>query len=184
MKRTISFICAFCMVMVLAIPASAEGYTNILDADTPSEAAISEYTVSEAVYIPDDPSAPIQTTVSGEEAAALSASSNHYHILPEDYSGKGDYDNAFSCDPNDGNRLNIWVRNNGDVTVIVNISFSKPSASEDYPAIYLAPGDQITKKYSYDDNRGIDGDWSINVTTELGGTMDISVSARQYQINS
>lgn len=105
--------------------------------------------------------------------------------LQEHYSGSGDYNASFTCDPADGNRLNVWVSNTGETSLYVNIEWTTLFGVivKKYPARTLAPGEQNTSNFYYENDTGIDGTWNVNVTTQLGGAIDIDVAARQYQEN-
>lgn len=137
------------------------------------------------VYVPKDPNAPIMV-LTDEDGSILPLDSGKLHIPVTNYtSSTEDYNASFSCDPKDGNRLNIWVQNNGTGTVVLNVDYSRffGIVSEQYSAVEIPGGHAHTMTFSYEDNRGIDGNWDVNVTTLSGGTLNITVSARQYQYN-
>ena len=137
------------------------------------------------IYVPKDADAPLMV-VSEEDGSVIPFASGKLHIPVTDYtSTTSDYNESFSCKPGDGNRLNIWVRNNGEDTVVLNVDWSKffGMVDEQYEGVEIAAGDQYTMTFYYKDGSGIDGNWDVNVTTLSGGTLDITVSARQYQKN-
>lgn len=117
-----------------------------------------------------------------EEGAVLYYGRQH---LQEHYNGAGDYNAGFSCEPADGNRLDVWVANTGETPLYFNVEWTTLFGVivEKYEAIPLDPGEQYTWMFSYDNDAGIDGDWNVNVTTRRGGGIDIDASARQYQGN-
>lgn len=97
-----------------------------------------------------------------------------------------DYNASFSCDKDDGNRLNVWVQNNGDNPVYLNVKWSKffGLISNEYESVKIeGDGGSHTITFYYEDGSGIGGNWDINVTTKVGNELNINVSARQYQIN-
>lgn len=132
-------------------------------------------------YVPENPEAPIVTVYEGDLPALMSG--DVIHINNVHHSGSDDFTDTFSCKASDGNRLNIFVQNNGNNSVIVNITWKKFLSKEEYPAVTVNSGKNMVQTYSYDNNKGIDGNWTVNVTTASGGSMDINVAARQYQIN-
>lgn len=137
------------------------------------------------VYMPKDPDAPMMT-LTDEDGSVLPLASGKLHIPVTNYtSSTDDYNESFSCDPKDGNRLNIWVKNNGEDTIVLNVDYSKffGIVNEQYSAVEILGGHAHTMTFSYKDDKGIDGNWDVNVTTLAGGTLDITVSARQYQYN-
>ena len=145
---------------------------------------IDTLTVGE-VYVPEDAEAPMMM-LSEEDGSIMPLDSGVLHIPVTNYtSTTNDYNKSFSCNSGDGNRLNIWVKNNGDDTVVLNVDWSRffGIINEQYDAVEIAAGDQYTMTFYYEDGRGISGNWDVNVTTLSGGTIDITVSARQYQYN-
>ena len=105
-----------------------------------------------------------------------------YHIPGIQHSGS-DYSDSFTCHPEDGNRLNIFVRNDGVGAVVVNITWEDNGMVKEYPAFEIPVGGQHTKTYLYEDGAGINGLWTVEVTTTSGHPLNIWVSACQYQIN-
>lgn len=134
-------------------------------------------------YVPENPEAPMVTIYNGDSNIPVPLSGDVTHISNVHHTGNDDFTDTFTCTASDGNRLNIFVRNNGQGTVIVNITWKKFLSQEHYPAINVDPGDHTIQTYSYDNNKGIDGTWTVNVTRADGKEMDINVAARQYQIN-
>ena len=99
-----------------------------------------------------------------------------YHIPGIQHSGS-DYSDSFTCHPEDGNRLNIFVRNDGVGAVVVNITWEDNGMVKEYPAFEIPVGGQHTKTYLYEDGAGINGLWTVEVTTTSGHPLNIWVSA-------
>lgn len=104
------------------------------------------------------------------------------HLPGEQHTGS-EYKDSFTCTPEDGNRLNIFVRNDGASTVYLNITWKDGNMEKAYPAVEIPAGKQNTQTFSYEDNAGINGRWTVEVTTKSGHSLNVWVSARQYQIN-
>lgn len=137
------------------------------------------------VFIPEDSDAPMME-LSDTDGSIVPFASGKLHIPVTNYtSSSEDYNESFSCDADDGNRLNIWVKNNGTNTVVLNVDWSKffGIVNEQYDAVEIPAGGQYTMTFYYKDGRGINGNWDVNVTTLTGGSLNITVSARQYQYN-
>lgn len=195
MKKPFSALCALGVMLALTVPAFADTVVEMVDIPDEPEAPVMVVLSAPAdeqigpppgatTYIcePVHLGAPIMYVTDEEVPIPLTAR-GQTHIEPTEYTSDEDYNEEFTCDPDDGNCLNIWVRNNGDEPVYVNISWEGDGISEDYKAVELGPGEQRTKVFSYDSGKGIDGTWSINVTPKYGGEISIEVSARQYQQN-
>ncbi|HIY22520.1 MAG TPA: hypothetical protein H9841_11550 [Candidatus Flavonifractor merdigallinarum] len=105
-----------------------------------------------------------------------------YHIPGTQHTGSA-YSDSFTCDPEDGNRLNIFVRNDGASAVIVNVTWEDKGMVKEFPAYEIAAGKNKTQTYLYEDGAGLNGRWTVEVTTRSGHPLNIWVSARQYQIN-
>ena len=97
--------------------------------------------------------------------------------LEEHHTGAADYDAFFTCDPNEGNRLNIWVDNtNGNYDVIVNLTVD----GERIPFYIMPAGEDGTTKIESNDGEGLASDISINITSSEGRNMDFWCRARQF----
>lgn len=211
-RKVISLVCVMAMVFTYAafadggaayadeeeIPIRLDEEVPVrLDGETPVEVVVTgDVDPSQIVITPVDPDDEVPVRLEDGGEPGISPFAGKRLINNEHYTGSGDYEKSFQCDADDGNRLNIFVSNNvsaaemaGD-RVIVNISWKKFLNSEDYPAKYLygvgsgsSKPSSYTDTFSYESNKGIDGTWTILVTTELGTPLDITVSARQYQVN-
>lgn len=97
------------------------------------------------------------------------------------HSGNDDFTRNFTCSSDDGNQLLVYVQNNGDKPVLVNITWEKEKSKKEYPATSVeANGGDSFQIFSYEEDCGIDGNWTVNITSESGDDIDINVTARQY----
>lgn len=144
-----------------------------------------EPTILTAVDVPENSNAPIMAVTTEDDGSIVPLDYGKMHISPTRITTGTDYNASFSCSKEDGNRMNVWVQNNGSSPVYLNVEWSRffGLISKQYDSVKINAGSSYTMTFYYEDGSGIDGNWDINVTTTNGATLDINVSARQYQIN-
>lgn len=96
-------------------------------------------------------------------------------INNDHYTGTA-YERTFTCDPDNGKKLNIYVKNNGTTTV----KFKVTHGSQDFGYVNVSGGSGKTRTFTMNDGGGISGEWTVYVTTDTGARMDINVNARQF----
>lgn len=103
------------------------------------------------------------------------------HIDNISHSGSDDFTNTFTCNASDGDQLAVYITNQGENPVIVNITWKKSSNKEAYSAITVpANGGETLQTFAKEEGSGVDGTWTVNVTPERTSSMNITVTARQY----
>lgn len=121
--------------------------------------------------------APLTVPLEGEPGPSLR---DVNHIPDHDVfleAGTDSFFADFTCEPSEGNKLNIWMQNNGTSTLIVTVTWN----GEAYEPQTITPGNRFYQNYYYEDGSGLGGDWTVVVTTESGGDIDMRIAARQFQ---
>ncbi|MGG6309681.1 hypothetical protein [Paenibacillus macerans] len=93
------------------------------------------------------------------------------------HTGNTAYTGEFSTDPGNGKNLNVWVKNNSNVTVYLTI---KRNGTEFVSDIAIAAGGQRTQTFVEQVASGLSGDWEVYVYNKTGDQYNLNVSARQF----
>jgi hypothetical protein len=99
---------------------------------------------------------------------------NEVSYIDSTVAGSG-YSNTFTCSPPNGNRLNIYLKNNGSSSVVMTIvqdGYSHASTT-------VNAGADKTNTYYMADGSGIGGGWTIGLTSPIGDSLDVHLIARQ-----
>lgn len=93
----------------------------------------------------------------------------------EKYIGKS-YKKQFTCYEDEGNKLYIWVRNNGSHDVFVEITHLDDRTWGPYT---IKPGEFFHEGYMMLSHLGMRGQWEVYVYPDMNYTMDLEVAANQ-----
>ena len=98
----------------------------------------------------------------------------------DEWNGKNNSCNSFTCYPGNGNNLELTVVNSGNNDVIVNLDVDGTAV----PAWKIPAGETDSAEIrSTDQSEGLTCDVSINITTTNGANMNVQIKAWQYQVN-
>jgi len=104
------------------------------------------------------------------EKAILNSKNKGIMVINGDtYKGK-EYENYFECSPENGENLNINIKNATDGNLIFSIEGLEEKT--------ILPNAQLTRAFF--NQYGINGKYKINVTAEDGSNIDVKVNARQF----
>ncbi|GAA5416516.1 hypothetical protein Pryu01_01551 [Paraliobacillus ryukyuensis] len=95
------------------------------------------------------------------------------------HTGYDAFSRSFTLQPEDGEDLNIWVKNNHRSKTVY-FRVERTDNGQDFGDRKLGPGDQLTRTFDMKNGNGLQGTWRVYVYTKDGHNMDIDVSARQY----
>lgn len=96
------------------------------------------------------------------------------------YIGTSAYDTTFTLAPENGTKLNVWVKNNHS-SKTVKFKVVHETTNTDYGYVNVAAGDNRTRTFSLPSGGGLSGKWRVYVTSNDGHQMNLTISARQYQ---
>jgi len=104
------------------------------------------------------------------EKAILNSKNKGIMVVNGDTYKGNKYENYFECSPENGENLNINIKNATNGKLIFSI--------EGLEDKIIPPNAQLTRAFFNKD--GINGKYKINVTAEDGNKIDIKVNARQF----
>ncbi|MWC27581.1 hypothetical protein [Paenibacillus sp. MMS18-CY102] len=95
------------------------------------------------------------------------------------HTGCSAYEKSFTLSPDNGDNLNVWVKNNHS-TKTVYFKVERTDNNQDFRAVAVGSGDQLTRTFFMTGGGGMQGTYKVYVYTTDGHNMDITVSARQH----
>lgn len=102
--------------------------------------------------------------------------SNNGSLIDAKHSGSA-FKSYFTCTPDMGNHLNVYVKNNNTSG---NVIFKVLKDNQDFEFVDVSAGRGVSRTFTLTDDTSMSGDWKVYVTTTDGHAIDIDVSAGQF----
>ncbi|MGQ3481855.1 hypothetical protein [Paenibacillus sp. TY11] len=90
--------------------------------------------------------------------------------------GKSAFKYPFTLSPQNGKKLNIYVKNNGSSAVILNVKVN----DQDFGDSTIPAGGQKTRKFEQLVGTGLSGNYEVYVYNNDGSLYDLNINARQF----
>ncbi|WP_342428511.1 hypothetical protein [Paenibacillus sp. FSL L8-0158] len=92
------------------------------------------------------------------------------------HTGKGAFRDSFTLSPQNGKRLNIYVKNNGSSTVYLIVKVN----GQDFGETTIPAGGQKTRNFEQLVGTGLSGNYEVYIYNNDGSLYDLNISARQF----
>lgn len=92
------------------------------------------------------------------------------------HTGKGAFRDSFTLSPQNGKKLNIFVKNNGSSIVYLNVKVN----GQDFGDSTIPAGGQKTRNFEQLVGTGLSGNYEVYIYNNVGSLYDLNISARQF----
>ncbi|MEK4060241.1 MULTISPECIES: hypothetical protein [Paenibacillus] len=154
--------------------------TGLVDSPSLQKSSVSEVSSAKSYsfnnYIYEEPGTGTKILVGdGVKVPELARGKEAVKIVRVNQKG-GAFNDSFTCEPDDGVNLNIWMMNNNGQSV----QFQVWRNGVEFTNQAIAVGSQKTISFTDMLGNGLDGNYEVYIYSLLGYPLDVDVSARQF----